>query len=84
MSVLTILLPLLSAGAAGWGLFRLLFEDWTDFGECVRFWLTPDLLSALRGEWAEDQWSEFRLFLWAAGTGGCGFGGLALARHLVA
>jgi hypothetical protein len=37
----------------------------------------------VRGEWTEDQWSELRLFLWVAGTGGCGFGGWALGNFLL-
>ncbi len=84
MNGLSAVLSLASGGAAGWGLFRLLFAGWDDFGECIRFWLTPDWLSAVRGEWTEDQWSEMRLFIWAAGTGGCGFGGWAAGSWLMA
>ena len=26
------------------------FKDWEDFWESIRYWLTPDALSAFRGE----------------------------------
>lgn len=50
---------------------RLIFPTWEDFGEAVRFWLTPDLLSMFRGEWAEDQWNELKLLVWIALCAGC-------------
>ncbi len=40
---------------------RVLFGSWADFGEALRFWITPDILSALRGEWGEDRIAEFKL-----------------------
>jgi hypothetical protein len=45
---------------------RQMFEDWQDFWECVRFYLTPDLLSAIRGERWDDLWAELRLFFFLA------------------
>jgi len=44
----------------GW----LFFRTWDDFWEAVRFWLTPDILSAFRGEYWEDSWAEIKLGLW--------------------
>jgi putative exporter of polyketide antibiotics len=32
-----------------------------DFGECLRFWFTPDILSMLRGQFTEDAWAELKL-----------------------
>lgn len=53
-------------------LFRVFFSDWDDFLECVRFYFTPDLISAFRGEWLEDQVGQFKLGIYAViciGTG---------------
>ena len=44
----------------GW----LLFKDWENFWDCVKFWLTPDIISLFRGEWIEDQWAQVKLSLW--------------------
>jgi hypothetical protein len=42
-------------------LFRVFFDDLEDLGECVKYWLTPDIISMFRGEWAEDQWASLKL-----------------------
>ena len=47
-----------------WLLGWVVFKDWGDFWECVKFWLTPDIISAFRGEWIEDQWAQMKLFVW--------------------
>lgn len=47
------------------GIGWLLFDDWYDFGDAIRFWLTPDLISLIRGEWGEDWWAEMKLGIWA-------------------
>lgn len=44
----------------GW----VIFNNWGRFFESVRFWLTPDLISAFRGEWAEDYWAEMVMMCW--------------------
>ena len=56
-----------------WLLFDTCFEDGADFLECVRYYFTPDILSMLRGEWAEDWWAEFKLGIYLAVSvgGGC-------------
>ena len=54
-------------------LFKPLFGDADGFGECVRFWLTPDLLSLFKGEYSEDWWAEMKLGIWLFLAGGCGF-----------
>ena len=43
----------------GW----LFFGSWGDFWECVRFWITPDIISLFRGEYFEDQWAQLKLFI---------------------
>ena len=45
-------------------LFKPIFGDTGGFLECVRFWLTPDVFSLFRGEWAEDWWAEMKLGIW--------------------
>ena len=37
------------------------FGGWAEFGECLRFWITPDSWSFWRGEGMEDFLSEFKL-----------------------
>ncbi len=43
------------------GIGRAIFGTWEDFGECLRFWFTPDIFSMLRGEFTEDAWAELKL-----------------------
>ena len=38
-------------------LYMLLFKDWDDFLECVKFWLIPDIVSMFRGKYWEDAWA---------------------------
>ena len=54
-------------------LFKLFFQDFTDFRDCVR----PDIISWVKGESVEDAWSEMKLFVWAALATGSGI----LAYH---
>ena len=48
-----------------WLLGWVVFQQWDEFFESVRFWLTPDIFSAFRGEYGDSQWANLRLFLWA-------------------
>ena len=50
-------------------LYMLLFEDWDDFLECVKFWLMPDIISMFRGKYWEDAWAELKLYGWALVSG---------------
>lgn len=43
---------------------KAVFGSWDEFVDAVRFWLTPDLLSAIRGDWADDFWAEMKLWVW--------------------
>ena len=45
-------------------LYTLLFEDWEEFTECVKLYLTPDIISLFRGKFWEDYWAETKLALW--------------------
>ncbi len=55
---------------AGLGVLRLTFKTFfdglDDLWECVKFWFTPDLFSALKGQLEHDWWSELKLFVWLA------------------
>ena len=44
-----------------WVLYRILFEDLEELWGAIRFWLTPDLISAFRGEYWDDLWAELKL-----------------------
>jgi len=66
-------------GLVGW----VIFKEWGEFWECLKYWLTPDIISLLRGEWAQDQWAQMKLFLWLLLCAGAVYGeSLALARWL--
>jgi hypothetical protein len=54
----------------GWVIFR----DRESFLECLKFWLTPDIVSLFKGEWAEDSWAEMKLLLWIALCAGAVYG----------
>lgn len=45
---------ILAGALMAWLLFKIFFDDFEDLMECVRYWLTPDIVSAFRGEWTED------------------------------
>lgn len=45
----------------------ILFKDWDEFVEAVKFYITPDIFSLFRGEFVDDLWAEYKLGFWAAG-----------------
>jgi hypothetical protein len=44
--------------------WKWIFGSAEEFWDRVKFWLTPDILSMLRGEYWRDYWSELKLALW--------------------
>ena len=70
METFAIIIGCMTGTAAFWALFRLFFADADEFGECIRYWLTPDIFSWFNGEGFEDMWAEMKLGMWFA----CGFG----------
>jgi hypothetical protein len=62
----TIFFGLLALGLT----FRILFNSKEDFFEALRYWFTPDIISAFKSEWTEDTWNEMKIALWI------GFGAL--------
>lgn len=55
-------------------LYKLLFDDIYDFGECIRFWFTPNIISWFRGELDRDWWAELKLIIWLGMTVLMGYG----------
>lgn len=45
-------------------LYFVMFKDWEEFVECVKFCFTPEIISALRGKYWEDVWAETKILLW--------------------
>ena len=54
-------------------LFPVLFETREEFLNCVRFWFTPDITSAFRGEDFDDHWAEFKLLIWLGASALVGY-----------
>lgn len=73
-----ILVAIVSAVIVGYMLFSVLFETKEEFIDCVKFWFTPDIVNLIRGQFYEDYWAEFKLWLWVAGTAGIGYGTYSL------
>jgi hypothetical protein len=57
-----------------WLLFRFFFDDFGDFMERVRFWITPDIVSMFQGEWLENEWASTKLFIYVGLCVGSGIG----------
>lgn len=43
------------------GVGKVIFGSFGEFWECLKFWLTPDVISIFRGEWEEDMWAELKM-----------------------
>ena len=50
-------------------LYTLLFADWEEFADCVKFYFTPDIISLVRGKFWGDNWAETKLALWLGISG---------------
>jgi len=44
--------------------FKPFFGDRDGFVGCLKFYLTPDVISLFRGRWGEDRWAEMKLGVW--------------------
>jgi hypothetical protein len=55
-----------------WVLYRALFTDLDELAEAIKFWITPEIFSAFRGEYWDDIWAEFKLLLLVVGCAGLG------------
>lgn len=67
-------LPIIAGLLAAALLFKPFFGTLAEFGECLRYCLTPDVVSLFRGEWGEDTWAELKVGLWVVLSVGCGVG----------
>ncbi len=54
----------------GW----IIFKDWDDFFDGLRFIVTPDIVSAFRGDYWDDRWASIKLSLWAFACISCVIG----------
>jgi hypothetical protein len=76
--------PLLIAGsipfyiAVAWAYFG----DWHGFVESIRYSLTPDIISLLRGEWEDDQWAQLKLVFYILTCAGITWGVHIIVRNL--
>jgi hypothetical protein len=61
---------------------KAFFGGWTDFWDAVRFLATPDVFSAIRGEYMADWWAEAKLGIFIAVCGGCVYGEYRLIQDL--
>ena len=63
-------------------LFRIFFDDLSDFDDCLRLYFTPEIISVIRGEWHESGWAYAKLLLYCGvcvGSGVLTF--YSLTRH---
>ena len=49
---------------------KVMFGDMATFLESIRFMLTPDILSMIRGEWTDDVMAETRGYIFLAACAG--------------
>ena len=57
-----------------WMMYRILFDSWEEFKESVHYWLKPDLVSLIEGDYENDWWAEMKLFVWLLPSVGMGYG----------
>ena len=72
MQVVAIILAVVAGVGAMVALFKPLFGDKDELLRCIKFWLTPDIVSLFRGQYGEDRWAEMKLGLWLVAGGICG------------
>lgn len=59
-------------------LFKPFFGSFEEFGECIRYWFTPDIFSWFSGEGMDGFWAELKLAAWGISGLAVGFGVNAL------
>ena len=70
---MTFLVALFVGLGSAWFLGKVLFNSLDDFWECLNFWVQPELVSLLFGEFWRDKISELRLWVWSSGSLGAGY-----------
>ena len=53
-------------------LFKLFFDDFADFIECLKYWFLGKWISFFQGELEEYRWDTFKLVIWILLSGLCG------------
>jgi len=72
----SVLIGLVTAGV----LFRVFFDNVAEFLDCLRLYITPEIISAFRGEWQESSWAYLKVLIYFGLSIGSGF----LAHHSLA
>ena len=60
----------------------IFFHDWDGFWEVIKFWSTPDFLSALRGEYWDNKWAQAKPWLFLVVCGALVYGEFELIQKL--
>lgn len=47
-------------------LMQVFFDSFDEFIEAIKFWLIPDIISWLRGQYEQDVWLSFKLLIMLA------------------
>ncbi len=58
-------------------LFRIFFDSFADFLDCLRLYFTPEIISVFRGEWHDSNWAYVKVLVWLGLSIGSGF----IAHH---
>lgn len=59
---LALVLGLVDIALIVW-IWQTLFPTWGDVFHAVGYWMKPDWLSMIEGDWLEDSWETGKLFL---------------------
>jgi len=74
MSIVAIVIAVIVGAAVAYCLFKPCFGDRDGFLNCVKFWLTPDIVSMFRGQYGEDWVAQTKLGAWIGASVLCGWG----------
>jgi len=69
MSIVGVLGFIITAGLT----FNFFFSSKEDFFDCVKYYLTPDIWSILKGQFHQDFFAEAKIFFWLILSLGMGF-----------
>ena len=54
--------------------FKAFFSSMEDFMVCLKYYLTPDFWSFIRGEYHQDSFAEMKIFFWLGLSALIGYG----------
>ena len=55
-------------------MYRVLFSNLDDLIEHVKFWLSPDAISLIRGDHIDEWWSQMKIWVWVGSATAVGYG----------